>query len=189
MENILGKSMALVLPYLVSLVAGFYLCYYLTNVGNGSIAQQCEKDSIENIDSHTLPAVEAHDARKTLTEVEHEDLEEIISRPFACNARLGLEELSKLHQNRVKLGTRRSKGEANRDRTANIIRKAGKAEAAESAFRTCVQVLMPEVLKFWDERSIEGKLVFNSKKYENDGGIDIHVLEETADRLDETSFP
>ena len=114
------------------------------------------------------------------------------SNSFSCNNRAAYDELTVLHARRVELEKHRAKGEANLDRIAVIHRKAGQAESAERAFRSCVGKMVPELLKMWDEDLGKNQLRIREKlmnrKYEQDG-VSLAVLEETADMLDSIQSP
>lgn len=108
------------------------------------------------------------------------------NRPFSCNAQLAFEELSQLHERRLKLAAHAARGDANRARTATIERKAGTAMSAENSFRSCVSNMMPELLNFWEEKNKEGLLKNHwdeKKEIENDG-ITVEELQQTAAELE-----
>jgi hypothetical protein len=111
---------------------------------------------------------------------------------FSCNSHAAYDELTKLYSRRVELEKHRARGEANRDRTAVILRKTGQAEAAEQAFRSCVGKMVPELLKVWDDDMRKNRLRVREKlmnsKYDQDG-VNLAVLEETADMLDSIQNP
>ncbi|CAL6332028.1 unnamed protein product [Bathycoccus prasinos] len=117
---------------------------------------------------------------------------------FSCNVLGALENLSKLHSRRVDIEKRNSRGEANNIRIANLKRKTDEAVAAERAMRTCMQSTLPEVLKMWDEELAKNKKLgrqwWTEAKEATISGIDIKVLEETADLIssdeekDQTKF-
>lgn len=119
-------------------------------------------------------------------------LDSLTSIAFSCNSRAAYDELTSLYSRRVDLQEHRAKGEANRDRIAVISRKTGQAEAAETAFRSCVGKMMPELLRMWDDDLRKKQLKFRKRKsnknYDEDG-INFSVLEETADMLDSIQNP
>jgi len=107
------------------------------------------------------------------------------SQEFACNSQLALEELSILHAKSLKLVAHSKRGDANRDRTATINRKAAAAVASENAFRSCMSTMMPELLKFWDEENNKGHLTtFSEEKEQRIDGITFQVLEQAAIELE-----
>ena len=99
---------------------------------------------------------------------------------YACNTLAAFEELTVLHARSLELDKWKVKGEANRARTATIERKAGNAHAAESAFRSCVQKLIPELLNEWENQSKQGKLKYYHTKHKMENGFDLDVLKKTA---------
>jgi len=107
---------------------------------------------------------------------------------FACNAQLAFEELSRLHAKRLNLDAHSKRGDANRDRTATITRKAVAADAAENAFRGCLNRMMPELLKFWDEKNSKGQLKrhWDEEKERNIVGITFEVMEQSALELEDS---
>jgi len=111
-------------------------------------------------------------------------LQDLSANQFSCNSAQAFEELTNLHKLAHSLAEHRKKGEANNARRATIERKATSAQAAENAFRKCVNSMMPEVLQLWDDKFKHGQIRFNawdeSKERANDG-ITLQVLEETAD--------
>lgn len=129
-------------------------------------------------------------SNRTLTGVsaayQEEKYADIGSSPFSCNVMRGYQELSRLHERSVQLTKHMKKGEANRDRTATIIRKQGNAMAAEGAFRKCVGDLIPELLAKWDEDLKKGLKLYtwDEKKEKDIDGISFEILEETAASLD-----
>ena len=115
------------------------------------------------------------------------ELEELSSKPFSCNTRSAYEELTRLHSRREQLEQREKRGESNRARTATIIRKAQEARAAEGAFQACLRNTIPELLMVWNEdlktNSVRLKEASFNKLHDKDG-VNLDVLQETADMLD-----
>jgi hypothetical protein len=169
-----------IVKYLICIGIGVYLSYSL----GYTAPKKCVRDEIE--DTQVTITTRGMEKVASLASNFEEGLQDIMSQPFACNVRASLEQLSKLHLRRVNLEKRRERGEANLDRTANIIRKTGQAEASEASFRKCLQTTIPEALKVWDERAKHNIFGFDATKYEGFGNIDIEVLENTADMLDES---
>jgi len=118
-------------------------------------------------------------------------LNDIVSDKFSCNARSAYEELTRLHFRRVNLDEHRKKGDANRARIATIQRKATAADAAEGAFRSCVNLVLPELLTEWDEKlakkAITSRKTWDDRAEESHHGITLDVLKETADAIEETT--
>ena len=112
---------------------------------------------------------------------------------FSCNSHAVYEELTRLHGRRISLESRNKNGEANRDRIAVIARKTQGAVAAEGAFRKCVQIAIPRLLKVWDE-DLKKNLIrskhknLNDELDKNEYGLNMHVLEETADMMESTEM-
>lgn len=123
-------------------------------------------------------------------QVEQDYLDDIVSNKFSCNARSAYEELTRLHFRRVSLDEHRKKGEANRARTATIQRKATAIDAAEGAFRRCLQLVVPDLLTEWEEKLakklVTATRIWDEKAEEKHHGITLDVLEETADALDQS---
>ena len=110
------------------------------------------------------------------------------SQSFSCNTRRVLDELTRLHKISDMLESRRKRGEANRARTATIVRKAGQAQAAEASFRRCVGDMMPELLESWESDLKSNKL--NLRRWDESAeqqvdGITFDVLRKTAEELDQ----
>ena len=109
------------------------------------------------------------------------------SQSFSCNTRRVLDELTRLHKISDMLESRRKRGEANRARSATIVRKEGQSKAAESSFRRCVGDMMPELLERWESDLNSNKL--NLRKWDESAeqqvdGITFDVLRETAEELE-----
>ena len=105
---------------------------------------------------------------------------------FACDPGRAYEELSRLQKRSVDLESSKTK-QANRARTATMTRKAGEAGAAKAAFRSCVGLMMPELLVQWDSDFKGHKLhkgSWSARKETDIGGITKEVLEKTAMSLD-----
>ena len=105
---------------------------------------------------------------------------------FACDPGRAYEELSRLQKRSMDLESSKTK-QANRARTATMTRKAGEARAAKAAFRSCVGLMMPELLAQWDSDFKGHKLYkgsWNARKEADTGGITKEVLEKTAISLD-----
>jgi len=119
-------------------------------------------------------------------------VDSLASNAFTCNNRAAYNELTTLYSRRVELERHRARGEANRDRIAVISRKAGEASSAEHAFRSCIAKMAPEVLQLWDDDLKKNRLKIRenlvNKNYDRDG-INLAVLEETADKLDSIQNP
>lgn len=117
-------------------------------------------------------------------------LDNIVSNKFSCNARSAYEELTRLHFRRASLDEHSDKGEANRARLATIQRKANAAGAAEGAFRSCLQLVVPDLLTEWEEnlakKSLTRKSTWDEKAEGSHHGITLDVLKNTADALDES---
>jgi len=118
------------------------------------------------------------------------DLSNFGTAPFACNTQRAFETLTRLHTKRIKLDEHRLGGDANLAREGTIARKATAADAAENAFRDCMNVMMPELLNDWDEKSrkkeINIKRRWDEKKEEEIGGISFKDFEQTAAEMDTT---
>jgi len=112
------------------------------------------------------------------------------STAFACNTQRAFETLTRLHMKRIELDEHRVRGDANLAREGTIARKATAADAAENAFRDCMNVMMPELLNDWDEKSrkkeINIKRRWDEKKEEEIGGISFKDFEQTAAEMDTT---
>ena len=107
------------------------------------------------------------------------------SKEFACNTHVAFDRLSELHSRRLKLEQHFQRGEANRARTATVERKALSARAAETAYRSCVSSMMPELLKFWDEKKDHQLKQWSEKKERaTETGITYELLEQTADEVE-----
>ena len=114
-------------------------------------------------------------------------LQALAEHQFACNTRKAFEELTSLHRRRKDLEEHNNRGEANLARKATVARKFTAASAGESAFRKCVNTMMPELLSLWDAKLERGELDMNSwndSKENQVGWITFATLEETADLLD-----
>lgn len=119
-------------------------------------------------------------------------LDSLASSAFSCNTRVAYDELTILHARRVELEKHRARGEANRDRVAVISRKAGQAESAETAFRSCVGKMVPELLQLWEDDLRKNQLRVREKLTNNNYdkvGINLAVLEKTADMFDTIQKP
>ena len=145
-----------------------------------SRGDSCAHDDVEKVVNRGN-GLSYTSAGKGTGSVNPDEIDELMKRPYGCNIRSVYEELSRLHQKRVRLQQEESKGQANRDRTAVIASKTARAEAAESSLRKCIEVMVPEVLSLWDEREKIGHMHVTKKSF---SGIDMRVLEETADMLD-----
>ncbi|CAL6325912.1 unnamed protein product [Bathycoccus prasinos] len=80
-------------------------------------------------------------------------------------------------------------GDANRARIQTIDRKASAAEAAELAFRSCIGVMMPELLELWDDKNKRNQMhskLWDDSKEEAIAGVTFDVLKRTAEELDQT---
>ena len=117
-----------------------------------------------------------------------QSLESLSARQYSCNSLAAFEKLTHLHHQTIYLEDRQKRGESNRARTATIIRKAGQARAAESAYRDCVSSMMPELLDLWDEKAKHGQVNTGgwSEKNEKEvtNGITMKELNSMADMLD-----
>eukprot|EP00227_Mantoniella_beaufortii_P012109 CAMPEP_0197592190 /NCGR_PEP_ID=MMETSP1326-20131121/14903_1 /TAXON_ID=1155430 /ORGANISM="Genus nov. species nov., Strain RCC2288" /LENGTH=293 /DNA_ID=CAMNT_0043157861 /DNA_START=13 /DNA_END=894 /DNA_ORIENTATION=+ len=110
---------------------------------------------------------------------------------FACNAQKAMEDLTGLHQGTQKVEAQHNKNRQDRDRYASFGLKLMKAQEEEKAFRFCVQTMMPDLLRYWDQKAKEGKLPTWSEANERGGkgrsetgGITNAVLMQTAMELD-----
>lgn len=111
------------------------------------------------------------------------------NKKFSCNAQHAYEHLSKLHGKRDKLYKHKGRGDANRARIQTIDRKASAAEAAELAFRSCIGVMMPELLELWDDKNKRNQMhskLWDDSKEEAIAGVTFDVLKRTAEELDQT---
>ena len=152
-----------------ALVAGLYL-------GSRLAKSPCPSFQFETL--HPLPS-----DSKILSTTEDFSYS---TQEYACNARSAYDYLSKLHITRVKLNDHRERGEANRARMGTITRKANAAEASENSFRSCLKIMMPQLLQEWDEKN-KGRVVklaeWDETKEEKFNGISFHELEELADEM------
>jgi len=111
----------------------------------------------------------------------------LASKEFSCNSQFAFEELTRLHKRHQQLEAHLKKGEANRDRSAVILRKTGQARAAENAFRECMNSMMPELLSEWDALLESNKINFyawDDKNEAEHNGITLEVLNEVADTFE-----
>lgn len=117
---------------------------------------------------------------------EQQDLSSLVSAKFSCNPYSAFERLGRLHKNRVRLDKRREKGEANKARTATMVRKAGTADAEESSFRNCLKLVLPEVLEAWDQKAANSQLStgWDEDSEKEISGITFTQLEKAADELE-----
>jgi len=111
------------------------------------------------------------------------------SAAFACNTQRAFETLTRLHMKRIKLDEHRVRGDANLAREGTISRKATAADAAENAFRDCMNVMMPELLNDWDEKSRTKQLNIRKqwdeqKEEKNTEGITFKEFELTAAEIE-----
>jgi len=116
-------------------------------------------------------------------------LTDIAANPFSCNSRAAYEQLTRLYSRRISLEARKQKGEANRDRIAVIARKTHEAEATEGAFRKCIQITIPGLLKLWEEDLAKnliraGRKTLNDELDKSEYGLNMDVLEEVADAME-----
>lgn len=114
---------------------------------------------------------------------------DIVAKPYSCNPVRALQELSALRKRHLSLVEHQKRGEANRARTATLQRKVAQAGSAEDAFRKCVNVMTPELLKEWDEASDKSFIKKNIPVWDEDAekkidGITFKELEKTAEALD-----
>ena len=68
----------------------------------------------------------------------------------------------------------------------SIERKASSARASETAFRSCMSMMMPELLDYWDNNHDSHKSKnWNEGKEKHLGGegISFQILEQTAENL------
>ncbi len=126
--------------------------------------------------------------RESLFSSADEELFILSEKKFACNAQSAFEELSRLHRKRNKLHEHELRGDANRARSQTIDRKANAAEAAETAFRTCIGVMMPELLEFWDDKKKRNQIhsKWDDSRENAIDGVTFDTLEQTAEELDRT---
>ena len=106
---------------------------------------------------------------------------------FSCNAQRAFEELTQLHLRAKRLAEHNTGGDANRARIGTIARKYGAARSAETAFRSCVSDMMPDLLRVWDSQLEKGLISARSWKESDEiliDGITFKTLEETADYLE-----
>jgi hypothetical protein len=129
--------------------------------------------------------------RETLVDPElapvSDKLSQLSSLKFACNTRIAFEHLSELHTKRTGLEEHRQRGDANRARIATIERKAAAAAAAEGAFRSCLNGMMPELLAYWDEQSRKNQISkrqWGERDEASRGGITFDDLQRTAAELE-----
>ena len=110
---------------------------------------------------------------------------------FACNSQTAYEELTRLYLKRQQLEEHNSRGEANRDRKATILRKTQQARSAEGSFKLCVKSMLPELLTKWEDDLKKGLLRRNTqwsdRAEEEIGGITLKTLEETTILLDKST--
>lgn len=168
----------------LGVVFGFIFQNYAGSCGNSlhpTAYSRSEEYSSRDIASATSPDFEEESVRV------YDTLDDLGSKEFSCNPRGAYEELTNLHYYRTKLEKHQKRGEANKARTATILRKVQQAEAAESAFRSCIQKTIPEVLKVWDgdlqKKSLRNAFLLYDKEQDKNG-IDLKVLQDTAVMLD-----
>lgn len=143
-------------------------------------------NSIENVE-HNYANKDSNVDKDLGLVGEATDMSSMSSQSFACNARRAFDELTRLHSVRSDLEARQSRGEANRARTATIVRKTGQAKAAEASFRNCVKDMMPELFVRWESDLKSNKLNFRKwDEYSEElvGGISFEDLQKTAEDLD-----
>ena len=137
--------------------------------------------------AYNRPEAPSNEQARSFSAIETlgDSLSDLSSLQYACNTRLAFEHLTHLYNNRVKLDEHARRGDANRARTGTINRKAVAARASESAFRECLNVMMPEALQEWDDNGGNyGTKQWNEEKEKRTGGITFQELEETAAELD-----
>ena len=110
------------------------------------------------------------------------------SQAYVCDSRSAYSALTRLHKRNIDLQKKKG-AQANRDRTATIERKAHQASAAETAFRTCVKEMMPQLLEKWDGDLAQNRIRFKHEGWDDRvekkiGGISLEVLRQTAEELE-----
>ena len=169
----------------------YYFCLFSIGVLAGwlaksvghvsSVCKDLNEGTFEGLLTDNFPL---RDERLLDTNMETADLSK---NPFSCNSMQAFEELTRLHVRAQKLREREKKGEANRARIATVHRKVTTAVAAENGFRNCVNDMMPEVLKLWDDKLKLGRIKYgwdNDKEKAIDG-ITYQTLEKLADAMDD----
>ena len=154
------------------------LLYFGFETGRRIENKKCFNPGVES----TIPVLE-----DKFFESEQSSLDDALTtlsgREFACNSQLAFDQLSHLHAKRLKLDDHAKRGDANRDRIATIERKASSARASETAFRSCMSMMMPELLDYWDNNHDSHKSKnWNEGKEKHLGGegISFQILEQTA---------
>ena len=147
-------------------------------------------NSIENVEHNYIIKDSPVDKDVGLVE-KATDLSSMSSQSFACNTRRAFDELTRLHRRSSELESRQRRGEANRARTATIVRKTGQARAAEASFRSCVKDMMPELLERWESDLKSNKL--NFRKWDEFSeqlvdGVTLEDLQKTAGDLDQVQL-
>ncbi|CAL6334334.1 unnamed protein product [Bathycoccus prasinos] len=110
------------------------------------------------------------------------------SQAYACDSSSAYSALTRLRKRNIELQKKKG-AQANRDRTATVERKAHQASAAETAFRTCVKEMMPQLLEKWDSDLAQNRIRFKHEGWDDRvekkiGGISMEVLRQTAEELE-----
>lgn len=165
------------LSHFLSVLLGFTLGYWFNyEHHSGTFATGTPPGNVSYVNTNLAPAVSYTNAM----------LQELSAPGFSCNSAQAYEELTNLHKRAHSLTEHKKNGEANRARIATIERKAVAAQAAENAFRKCVNSMMPEVLQLWDDQFKHGQINFKAWDDSSEKAIDgitLQVLEETADNF------
>ena len=157
-------------------------CSFLLGMYFGKTIINCPITFCENLSTPENPV--SSDPQMPIVS----DLTNYGSQAFACNTQRAFETLTTLHTRRIKLDDHRVRGDANLAREGTFARKATAADAAENAFRDCMNVMMPELLNDWDEKSGKKQIQFrkpwDEKKEQKIGGISFKDFEQTAAEME-----
>jgi len=158
----------------------FFLLSFFIGLYIGD-ARKVREEKIVSKNKETSNFSETHDAVPSLMG----SINSFAAQKFACDPGRAYEELSRLQERSTVMDILKTK-QANRARTATMTRKASEARAAKGAFRSCVSLMMPELLTQWDSDFKEQKI---HKKWSDRNeiemdGITKEVLEKTAEILD-----
>ncbi len=161
------------------------ICSILIGIYIGAELKMCDQLTLPKIKNEVKE--DSNDSEVATQEL----LFSLAGQEFACDPLRAYEELSRLRKKATDLSLAENK-QANNARNAVVARKSAQAAAAQVAFRTCVDLMMPELLQKWDKDFKEHRVSFRgwSEKRETDmGGITKETLEETADMLDKNYEP
>ena len=145
--------------------------------------------SVESCNEAPSSSYKILNSRETLVDPAPvaDKLSQLSSLKFACNTQIAFEHLSELHIKRISLEEHRQRGDANRARIATIERKAAAAAAAEGAYRSCLNGMMPELLEHWDEQNRKNQISkgqWGERDEVSIGGITFDDLQRSAAELE-----